>query len=75
MCIFQKPFFAISEGVFLILYKVRSFDFSLSDKINYYHLTLCWKAEYADKICIVKAMVFPVITFDCESWTMKKAEH
>ena len=27
------------------------------------------------KIQIVKAMVFPVIMFECESWTMKKAEH
>ena len=24
--------------------------------------------------CIVKAMVFPVVTYDCESWTVKKAE-
>ena len=26
------------------------------------------------KVCIVKAMVFPVFTYDCESWTIKKAE-
>ena len=26
-------------------------------------------------ICIVKAMVFPVIMYTCESWTIKKAEH
>ena len=26
------------------------------------------------KICIVKAMVFPVIMYGCESWTIKKAE-
>ena len=26
------------------------------------------------KICIVKAMVFPVIMYSCENWTMKKAE-
>ena len=25
-------------------------------------------------ICIVKAMVFPVVTYACESWTVKKAE-
>ena len=25
--------------------------------------------------CIVKAMVFPVVTYGCESWTIKKAEH
>ena len=27
------------------------------------------------KVNIVKAMVFPVVTYGCESWTMKKAEH
>ena len=26
------------------------------------------------KVCIVKAMVFPVVIYGCESWTMKKAE-
>ena len=27
------------------------------------------------KVQLVKAMVFPVIMYDCESWTIKKAEH
>ena len=27
------------------------------------------------KVCLVKAMVFPVVTYGCECWTMKKAEH
>ena len=27
------------------------------------------------KICIVKALVFPLVTYGCESWTVKKAEH
>ena len=26
------------------------------------------------KVCIVKAMIFPVVTDTCESWTVKKAE-
>ena len=26
------------------------------------------------KICLVKAMVFPVVMYECESWTIKKAE-
>ena len=26
------------------------------------------------KVCLVKAMVFPVVMFVCESWTVKKAE-
>ena len=27
------------------------------------------------KVCLAKAMVFPVIIYGCESWTVKKAEH
>ena len=33
------------------------------------HLTL------PTKVCLVKAMVFPVVMYGCESWTMKRAEH
>ena len=27
------------------------------------------------KVCLVKAMDFPVVIYGCESWTIKKAEH
>ena len=27
------------------------------------------------KVCLVKAMVFPVVMYGCESWTVMKAEH
>ena len=27
------------------------------------------------KVCLVKAMVFPVVMYECESWTVKKAKH
>ena len=27
------------------------------------------------KLCMVKAMVFPIVMYGCESWTVKKAEH
>ena len=27
------------------------------------------------KVCLVKAMVFPVVMYGCESWTITKAEH
>ena len=26
------------------------------------------------KVCLVKAMIFPVVMYGCESWTVKKAE-
>ena len=27
------------------------------------------------KVCVVKAMVFPVVMYGCEGWTIKKAKH
>ena len=30
---------------------------------------------FANKVHLVKAMVFPVVIYGCESWTIKKAEH
>ena len=27
------------------------------------------------KVCLVKGMVFPVVMYGCESWTVKKSEH
>ena len=27
------------------------------------------------KVCLVKAMVFPVVMYECDNWTIKKAEH
>ena len=27
------------------------------------------------KVCLVRAMVFPVVMYGCETWTVKKAEH
>ena len=30
---------------------------------------------FPTKVHLVKAMVFPVVMYDCESWTIEKAEH
>ena len=30
---------------------------------------------FPTKVCLVKAMVFPVVMYGCESWTIKKIEH
>ena len=30
---------------------------------------------FPTKVCLVKAMVFPVVVYGCESWAIKKAEH
>ena len=33
-----------------------------------------WDITLSTKVCLVKAMVFPMVIYGCESWTMKKAE-
>ena len=38
-------------------------------------LPLCAQGLCTIKVCLVKAMVFPVVMYGCESWTIKKAEH
>ena len=43
---------------------------SLPDYILYININII-----QTKLCIVKAMVFPVVIYGCESWTIKKAEH
>ena len=30
--------------------------------------------DFATKVCLVKATVFPAVTYRCECWTIKKAE-
>ena len=30
---------------------------------------------FPTKVCLVKAMDFPVVMYECESWTIRKAEH
>ena len=34
-----------------------------------------WSEPRQHKVCLVKAMVFPVVKYGCESWTIKKAEY
>ena len=43
--------------------------------INLYRVLKYRDITLLTKICMVKAMVFPVVMYQCESWTIKKAEH
>ena len=38
-------------------------------------ISKCRDINLPTKVCLVKAMVFPVVMYGCESWTIKKAEH
>ena len=41
---------------------------NLDNKLKSRDITL------STKVCLVKAMVFPIVMYGCESWTIKKAE-
>ena len=43
--------------------------------INLYNIFKSRDITLLTKFCLVKAMVFPVVMYGCESWTLKKAEH
>ena len=47
----------------------RKFMTNLDSILKSRHITL------TTKVCVVKAMVFPVVMYGCESRTIKKAEH
>ena len=42
---------------------------------NYLHYLRNRDITLPTKVRLVKAMVFPVVMYGCDSWTMKKAEH
>ena len=43
--------------------------------INLYSILKSRDITSPTKVCLVKAMVFPVVMYGCDSWTKKKAEH
>ena len=47
----------------------RKFITKLNSILKSRHITL------PTNVCLFKAMVFPVVIYGCESWTIKKAEH
>ena len=42
---------------------------------NLDHILKSRDITWLTKVWLVKAMVFPVVMYGCESWTIKKAEH
>ena len=49
---------------------------SLEEKLcNLDSILKCRDTPLPTKVCLVKAMAFPVVMYGCERWTIKKAEH
>ena len=53
-------------------YVILISDFLKYERINLFHIN---PPNLPTNVLIVKAMVFPVVTYSCESWTIKKVEH
>ena len=72
-----------SLKVYFTLYTLQLLIFlNFLEGIKIYHLILkgiskmFWLTKLSMKfVCIIKAMVFPVVMYGCEIWTIKKAEH
>ena len=87
MCsFFEGIFFIVVDFIFLGS-KITA-DGDCSHEIKRYFLLLGRKVmtnldsilksrdnPLSTKVCLVKVMVFPVVMYGCESWTIKKAEH
>ena len=52
----------------------RHFLFGRKALTNLQHILESRDITLPTKVCLVKAMIFPVVTYACESWTIKKAE-
>ena len=61
------------EGSEVSLWQLEGCDISLWQLVALFHKgrATC----KSTKVCLVKAMVFPVVMYGCESWAVKKAEH
>ena len=53
----------------------RHLIFGRKAMTNLFSILKSWDITLLTKVHLVKAMVFPVVMYGCESWTIKKAEH
>ena len=65
-----------SHEIKIYLFLGRQAKTNLNNILKIKDLTLQTKVHLvkATKVCLVKAMVFPVVMYGCKSWTIKKAE-
>ena len=54
--------------------KLRRLLLGRKAMINLDSILKCRDITLSTKVCLVKAMLFPVVIYGCESWTIKKAE-
>ena len=76
-CFLSKPLQMVSAAMKLkdaCSLKKKSFDHRKA-MTNLDSILKSRDITSSTKVCLVKAMVFPVVMYGCKSWTIKKAEH
>ena len=73
-----KQNFSIKKGSWNYFYskgnQILSLLFLFSRVTNLDSILKSRDINLPTKVCLVKAMVFPVVMYGCDSWTVKKAE-
>ena len=78
MCGFTLFFLIVCEFCNVYLDKKYLYVLCITGRKDMTNLDSIFKSRditLPTKICQVKAMVFPVVMYGCESWTVKKADH
>ena len=75
-----KTMKTVTDFIFLVqmvtaAMKLRQLLLGRKAVTNLYSIFKSREITLPTKVCLVKAMVFPVVMYGCESWTIKKAEH
>ena len=68
-----EPSFSLSPSLTVVLFNEFQLFLVVGYSLNIHILSIF--ITLPTKFLLVKAMVFPVVMYGCESWTVKKAEH
>ena len=71
----QTLFLGVPESLHMVIAAMKLKDDGRKVMTNLDSIFKSRDITMATKVCLVKAMVFPVVVHGCESWTVKKAEH
>ena len=73
MCVYKLQEFDTKQLPLLVFFReLRSNIVPLYTPL---HFLIFLELASDTKVCLVKAMVFPVVMYGCESWAIKKAQH
>ena len=74
---FEAAFFWAPKSLQIVIAAMKLKDASWKESYDQPRKSILKSRDItlSTKVSLVKAMVFPVVMYGCESWTIKKAEH